>query len=95
MVKFKNKTLLAGFWNLFERSYNQIIRFALNVILARLLYPSDYGMIGMITIFLAISQSFIEGGFLNALIQKQNRTENDFSTVFNFFLNCTLGQSIL
>jgi len=83
-MNLKHKTLLAGFWNLFERSYNQLIRFILNIILARLLFPSDYGMIGMITIFLAISQSFIEGGFVNALIQKQDRTENDFSTAFYF-----------
>lgn len=88
IIKPKSQIVIAGFWNFFERFYNQIIILILNIILARLLYPDDYGMIGMITIFLAISQSFIEGGFINALIQKQNRTENDFSTAFyfNFFV---------
>ena len=52
--------------------------------MARLLLPSDYGLVGMLTIFLAISQSFIDSGFSNALIRKQNRTEADFSTVFYF-----------
>jgi O-antigen/teichoic acid export membrane protein len=52
--------------------------------MARLLEPSDYGVIGMLAIFLAISQSCIDSGFSNALIQKQDRTEIDFSTVFYF-----------
>ncbi len=73
-----------GLWNFLERISNEIIRFILNIILARLLFPEDYGMIAMIMVFLGISQSFIEGGFINALIQKQNRTDKDFSTVFYF-----------
>jgi O-antigen/teichoic acid export membrane protein len=52
--------------------------------MARLLEPSDYGVIGMLAIFLAISQTFIDSGFSNALIRKQDRTETDFSTVFYF-----------
>lgn len=84
LIKPKSQIVIAGLWNLFERFYNQLIILILNIILARLLFPSDYGMIGMITIFLAISQSFIEGGFINALIQKQYRTENDFCTAFYF-----------
>jgi O-antigen/teichoic acid export membrane protein len=52
--------------------------------MARLLDPSDYGIIGMLAIFLAISQTFIDSGFSNALIHKQDRTEIDFSTVFYF-----------
>jgi O-antigen/teichoic acid export membrane protein len=52
--------------------------------MARLLDPSDYGVIGMLAIFLAIAQVFIDSGFSNALIRKQDRTETDFSTVFYF-----------
>jgi O-antigen/teichoic acid export membrane protein len=52
--------------------------------MARLLEPSDYGVIGMLAIFLAISQTFIDSGFSNALIRKSERTEIDFSTVFYF-----------
>ena len=80
----KNKVLNATLWNIFDRFYSQTIRFILNIILARILFPSDYGLIGMLAVFIAISQSFIEGGFINALIQKQNRTEKDFSTIFFF-----------
>ena len=46
--------------------------------------PSDFGIIGMLSIFMAISQTFIDSGFSNALIQKKNRTETDFSTTFYF-----------
>lgn len=78
----------AGIWNLFERFFSQGLRFIINIILARLLAPDDYGLIGMILIFLAIGQTFVEGGFINALIQKQDRDEDDFSTtfIFNFFI---------
>lgn len=50
--------------------------------MARLLLPSDYGMIGMLAIFLQLSQTFVDCGFTNALIQRKERTETDFSTVF-------------
>ena len=52
--------------------------------MARLLTPEDYGLVGMLTIFLAVSQSLIDSGFSQALIRKQNRTEVDNSTVFYF-----------
>lgn len=50
--------------------------------MARLLLPSDYGMIGMLAVFLQISQTFIDSGFSDALVQKKDRTETDLSTVF-------------
>lgn len=53
--------------------------------------PSEYGLIAMLSIFLAVAQSFIDSGFSNALIQKQGRTEVDFSTVFYF--NLVVGVS--
>lgn len=52
--------------------------------MARLLLPSDYGMISMLAIFLQISQALVDCGFTDALIQKQNKTEIDYSTVFYF-----------
>jgi len=52
--------------------------------LARLLEPSEFGLIGMLTIFMAISQSFIDSGFGSALIQKKNATKIDESSIFYF-----------
>ena len=49
-----------------------------------ILLPSDYGMIGMLAIFIAIAQTLIDSGFSNALIQKKDRSEIDYSTVFYF-----------
>ena len=54
------------------------------VIMARILTPTDYGLVGMLTIFIAISQSLIDSGFSQALIRKQNRSQVDCSTVFYF-----------
>jgi O-antigen/teichoic acid export membrane protein len=79
------KPIVKGvFWSGIERFSVQGIQFVLGIIMARLLEPSDYGVIGMLAIFLAISQTFIDSGFSNALIQKRDRTETDFSAVFYF-----------
>ncbi len=80
----KHKTVHGLIWSGLERFSVQGIQFLVLLIMARLLSPADYGIVGMLVIFLAISQSFIDSGFSNALIRKQNRTEADFSTVFYF-----------
>lgn len=69
-------------WSSIERFSVQGIQFVIMIIMARLLTPEDYGLVGMLTIFLAVSQSLIDSGFSQALIRKQNRTEVDNSTVF-------------
>lgn len=68
------------------------IQFVVNLILARVLLPADFGMIGMLAIFIAVSQTLIDGGFGSALIQKKNPTQVDYSTIFfwNLFFSCIL-----
>ena len=78
----KSKTICGAAWTGFERVANQMVGFVVSIVLARLLVPSDYGVIGMLTVFLSISQLFIDAGFSSALIQKKDRTDADFSTVF-------------
>lgn len=78
----KSKTIRGAAWSGFERIANQIVGFVVTIVLARLLVPSDYGVVGMLTVFLSISQLFIDAGFSSALIQKKDRTDADFSTVF-------------
>ena len=80
----KSKAINGVMWSAVERFSVQGIQFILTIIIARLVSPSDYGLIAMLGIFLAIAQTFIDSGFSNALIQKQDRTETDFSTVFYF-----------
>ncbi|WP_285829442.1 lipopolysaccharide biosynthesis protein, partial [Phocaeicola sartorii] len=80
------------FWSSIERFSVQGIQFVIMIIMARLLTPEDYGLVGMLTIFLAVSQSLIDSGFSQALIRKQNRTEVDNSTVFYF--NIAVGLAL-
>jgi O-antigen/teichoic acid export membrane protein len=82
MNDIKIKTVNGLIWSGIERFLVQGIQFVLGVIMARILEPSDYGIIGMVTIFLVISQIFVERGFSDALIRQQKKTETDFSTVF-------------
>lgn len=69
-----------------------IISFCANLVLARLLTPDDYGAIGMLLIFISVSNTFIDGGFGTALIQKKEPTQEDYSTIFfwNIFISVIL-----
>ena len=80
----KQKTTKGLFWSSVERFSNQGVQFVFSIILARLLSPSDYGIIAMVTIFFAVAQSFVDSGFSNALIRKTDRVEEDLSTCFYF-----------
>ncbi len=82
----KQETLSGLKWNIIQKYSIQIIQFLLNIVMARLLTPTDYGTVGMIVIFFAIAQVFINGGMGEALIQKKNATNKDCSTVFWFNL---------
>ena len=91
----KEKTTRGVIWSAVERFSVQGVQFILQLILARLLTPHDYGLIGMLSIFIAISQVFIDGGFSNALIQKKGRTDDDFCTVFYINLGISIFIYIL
>ena len=80
----KNKTVKGVVWSSIERFSVQGVQFLVTLIIARILDPKDFGLIGMLTIFIAVAQSLIDSGFSQALIRKQNRTETDNSTVFYF-----------
>lgn len=71
MENLKQKTVSGIMWSAIERFSLQGVQFIIQIILARLLLPSDYGMIGMLAIFLQVAQVFIDSGFTNALIQKK------------------------
>ena len=83
MAKSVRKQLANGvLWNLIEKILMEGAQFVVGIILARLLLPSDFGLIGMLAIFIAISNVFIDGGFAKALIQKKECTDVDYSTAF-------------
>ncbi len=82
---------VSGFkWSAFERFSSQGVSFLVTIIIARILSPEDYGVVGMITIFIGISNVFIDAGFGTALIRKQDRTEIDFSTAFYYNISVSL-----
>lgn len=73
-------------WSAVERFSTIGVQFILNIIIARILSPTDYGIIGMLNIFLSISQCLIDSGFSSALIQSKERYNYDYGTVFIFNL---------
>lgn len=87
----KQKAASGMIWTALQRYSTMLIQFISGIILARLLTPYDYGCIGMLMIFVVLAESFIDGGFGSALIQKKRPTQEDYSTIF--FWN--LGMAIV
>ena len=82
----KQKTVKGVAWTSLDKFTNLGFGFIIGVILARLLSPSDYGLLAMIAVFNAIAFTFLDSGFGNALVRKPNLTENDNTTAFFFNL---------
>lgn len=83
MTESLGKKAVSGvIWATVDRFGSMGIQFVVNLILARLLLPADFGIIGMLMIFIAVSQTLIDCGFGSALIQKKNPTQTDYSTIF-------------
>ena len=78
----KSKLISGVVWNTLEKVLVKGASFVIGVILARLLAPDDYGLLGMLAVFISISQVFIESGFAKALIQKKDCNDVDYSTAF-------------
>lgn len=87
----KSKTIKGTIWSAVDNLTQYDVTFIVSIVLARLLNPDDYGLIGIITIFTTVCTAIINGGFSNALVRKKEPTENDYSTAF--IVN--LGLSIL
>ena len=83
MEIYKNTNVITGFlWRLMERMGAQAVSFVVSIVLARILDPNAYGTIALITVFTTIMQVFVDSGLGNALIQKKDADDVDFSTVF-------------
>ena len=91
-TSLKQQTISGMIWSSLQRFGTMGISFISNIVLARLLTPDDYGCIGMLMIFISLSNTFIDGGFGSALIQKKRPTSEDYSTIFywNIFLSLVL-----
>lgn len=87
----KQDTIKGLFWSSVERFSVQGVGFLVMLVVARILNPADYGLVGMLSIFMAIAQCLIDSGFSNALIRKLDRTELDYNTVFYFNIVISTG----
>ena len=79
----KKSALLGAFWKFAERIGAQLVSLVVSVVLARLLTPDDYSVVGIATIFFSFCNVFITGGFNSALIRKKDADETDYSSVFH------------
>ena len=87
----KDKTIKGTLWSAMDTVAQFGVQFVVSIVLARLLSPDDYGLIGIITIFTTVCTTIINGGFSNALIRTQKPTDEDYNTAFI----CNLLMSIL
>ncbi|WP_270593610.1 MULTISPECIES: lipopolysaccharide biosynthesis protein [Butyricimonas] len=80
----KNKALRGVLWSAVDKCIVRIMALGISVILARILSPEDYGLIGMIMVFITLSNLLVDSGFSQALVQKHTPSEEDYSTAFYF-----------
>ena len=80
----RQRALRALSWSFAESIGLQVVRFGIGIVLARTLTPAEFGLIAMVMVFITVSQTLLDGGFASALIQKQDVTPLDKSSVFYF-----------
>ena len=91
----KNKIISSLIWKFLERGGTQIVQFIIQIVLARLLLPDDYGVVAIVMIFITIANVFVQNGFNTALIQKKEIDDLDLSSVFYLSLFVALILYIL
>ena len=91
MSELKQKVVKGTFWVLLERFSTQVVTFGVGIVLARLLNPTDYGTIALLTIFTAIAGVLADSGFGNALVQKKNA--NNTVIISNQFIGSSTSEA--
>lgn len=81
-TSLKEKTVKGVGWSAADAFLGQGVTFLVGIVLARILTPAEYGLIGIVTIFTTILTGIVDSGFSNALIRKQNVTGEDYNTMF-------------
>lgn len=88
-ISLKAQAIRGVFWSLLDRIGQQGIRFVITIILARLLVPQQFGLVGMLSIFIEVARTFIDSGFSAALIQRKEATDVDICSAF--YVNVLIG----
>ncbi len=86
MNNLKERTINGIIWSFFDSFSSRGIQLVVGIILARILSPNDFGIIGLTAVFISLSKSFTDSGLTSALIRKQDCTKKEYSTVFIFNL---------
>ncbi|MEG2415059.1 MAG: oligosaccharide flippase family protein, partial [Kiritimatiellia bacterium] len=95
-MALKQKVMKGFFWAFLERGSTQIVGFVISMILARLLTPTDYGTVALLSIFIALTGVIVNSGLGTALIQKKEATELDFNSVFYLsIIASSIGYTVL
>jgi len=81
-MSFKSSVITSLIWKFLERIGTQGVQFVVAIVLARLLSPADFGLIALVTVFIALANVFVQSGLNTALVQKKDADNLDFSTVF-------------
>ena len=92
MGELRKRTVDGALWNFAGNAGQQLARFVIGIVLARILSPGEYGIIGMVAIFISIADTFVDSGFSQSLIHKKDVTAADYSTVF--IINILIGAVI-
>jgi len=95
MSELKSKVIKGLFWKFGERMGAEVVSFIVSIVLARLMMPEDFGTIALVTVFITLANVFVAAGFGNALIQKKEIDNYDFSTIFFFNLVFSISFYIL
>jgi teichuronic acid exporter len=88
-MSLRAKTITGFFWSLVQQFSVQISSIVFTIFLARILDPSDFGLIGMLTVFMALGNTLIDAGMTSSLIRTKEADDRDYSTVF--FINLAVG----
>jgi teichuronic acid exporter len=85
-MSLRKEALSGMIWTYFQQFGSQLISFGVSIVLARLIMPEEFGLIGMIAIFMGLGSALFQGGLTSSLIRTKELTEDDYSTVFFFNL---------
>lgn len=91
----KDKTVKGTFWSGIDAFLSQGVTFIVGLVLARLLSPEEYGLIGIVTIFTSVLLGIVDSGFSNAIIRKQDVKDEDFNTLFLFNMAISIALFVL
>lgn len=89
-MSLRKKSIQGVLWVFLQQFSNQAVTFVISIFLARILLPEDFGLIGMITVFMALSQVLLNAGLTQSLIRQAKPLQIDYSTVFYFNVTASI-----